>query len=222
MPENDAVTRRAFLSRTAMSAAAGAVVVKKAGASSIPRNVMGANDRVNIAIIGIRGQGGGHIQGFPQVPNVRIATLCDIDENLFPQRVKFLEGKYGHAPKTEWDMRKVFEDKDIDAVTFAVPNHWHALGTIWACQAGKHVYVEKPACWGVWEGRQMVHAARKHNVLVQVGFQNRSRRTTMAAMKLLHTGSWARSTWRAVCASNPAETSDDIRTGPWPTAKNSP
>ena len=99
-----------------------------------------------------------------------------------------LEKSAGYVAKTEWDMRKVFDNKDIDAVTFAVPNHWHALATIWACQAGKHVYVEKPACWGIWEGRQMVHAARQNKVLVQVGFQNRSRRTTRAAIDLLHSG----------------------------------
>jgi predicted dehydrogenase len=188
MSAKDGVTRRDFLSRTTLTAAAGTITAGKAFSAPASQRVMGANDRVNIAVIGIRGQGGGHIQGFPQVPNVRIKTLCDIDENLFPERVKFLQEKHGHAPQTAWDMRKVFEDKEIDAVTFAVPNHWHALATIWACQAGKHVYVEKPACWGVWEGRQMVHAARKNKVLVQVGFQNRSRRTTMAAMKLLHSG----------------------------------
>jgi predicted dehydrogenase len=85
-------------------------------------------------------------------------------------------------------MRRVFEDPDIDAVTFATPNHWHALGTIWACRAGKNVYVEKPSCHSVWEGRQMVHAARANKVLVQVGFQNRSRENTRAAMKLIHEG----------------------------------
>ena len=85
-------------------------------------------------------------------------------------------------------MRRVFDDKDIEAVTFATPNHWHALGSIWAAQAGKNVYCEKPACHNVWEGRQMVNAARKHKVAMQVGFQNRSRKKTIAAMKLLHEG----------------------------------
>ncbi len=186
MTEN--ISRREFLSRTAVTAAAGTVIVKSSAMAQAPRKVLGANDRVNIAVIGIRGQGTAHIQGFPRVPNVRIKTLCDIDENLLPERAKGMQDKVGYAPATEWDMRRVFDDKDIDAVTFAIPNHWHALATIWACQAGKHVYVEKPACWGIWEGRQMVNAARKHNVLVQVGFQNRSRRTTRAAMDLLHQG----------------------------------
>jgi predicted dehydrogenase len=184
MSMRDGVSRREFLSRTAVTAAAGTIV---AGAP-VTRNVLGANDRVNLAIIGTRGQGSAHIQGFSKLPNVRVTTLCDIDENVLASRLNMLQKSAGYAAKGEWDMRKVFESKDVDAVTFAVPNHWHALATIWAAQAGKHVYVEKPACWGVWEGRQMVHAARKNKVLVQVGFQNRSRRTTRAAMELLHSG----------------------------------
>jgi predicted dehydrogenase len=188
MVVQDGITRRSFLRDTALTAAAGTILAKKAESAQAPRKVLGANDRVNLAIVGIRGQGFGHIQGFARVPNVQIKTLCDIDENLWAERSKYLQDKHGYTPKLEWEMRKVFEDKDIDAVTFAIPNHWHALATIWACQAGKNVYVEKPACWGIWEGRQMVHAARKNNVLVQVGFQNRSRLTTKAAMKLLHDG----------------------------------
>ena len=85
-------------------------------------------------------------------------------------------------------MRKVLDDKDIDVVSFATPNHWHALGTIWACQAGKHVYVEKPAMHNIWEGRKMIEAARKYDRRVQVGFQNRSINEVMTAMKFLHDG----------------------------------
>ena len=150
--------------------------------------MLGANDRVNIAVIGIRSQGGAHIGGFPALPGVKLKTLCDIDENNFGKRVAEVEKKFGYKPDTAWDMRKVFDDKDIHAVTFATPNHWHALGSIWAAQAGKHVYVEKPACYGVWEGRQMVNAARKHKVLMQVGFQNRSRKNATAAIKFIQEG----------------------------------
>lgn len=96
--------------------------------------------------------------------------------------------KTGEKPLTEWDMRKVFDDKEIDAVSMATPNHWHALGTIWACQAGKHVYIEKPASHDVWEGRKMIEAARKYNRRVQVGFQNRSIANVMEAIKFLHEG----------------------------------
>ena len=181
--QKEGVTRREFLKRTTAG-----VVVGSALPTILPKRVFGANDRVNIAVIGIRGQGGSHIRGFGKIPDVHIKTICDVDENLFPERLKDIEERFGYQPGTEHDMRRVFDDPDIDAVTFATPNHWHALGTIWACQAKKNVYVEKPSSHNIWEGRQMVHAARANNVLVQVGFQNRSRRNTMAAIKFLHDG----------------------------------
>ncbi len=108
--------------------------------------------------------------------------------SIFPERSKYISEKTGTKPVTEWDMRKVFDDKEIDAVSFAIPNHWHALGTIWACQAGKHVYVEKPACHNIFEGRKMIEASRKYNVRVQTGFQNRSIANVMEAMNFLHRG----------------------------------
>ncbi len=154
-------------------------------------SVMGANERVNIAVIGIRGQGKAHLSNYCSLKdskNVRIKTLCDTDEQLFDERSKFVLEQTGEKPLTEWDMLKVFDDKDIDAVSFATPNHWHALGTIWACQAGKHVYVEKPACHNVFEGRKMIEAARKYNVRVQTGFQNRSSRNVREAIQFLHDG----------------------------------
>jgi predicted dehydrogenase len=186
MTVQNSLSRRMFLKRTSQTAAgtvlAGAVTAMATG------KVLGANDRINVAVVGIRSQGGALMRGFAGMENVRVTTLCDIDENLFPERVKYLQDRYNHPVATEWDMRRVFDNKEIDAVAFATPNHWHALGTIWAALAGKHVYVEKPSCWGVWEGRQTVNAARAANVLVQVGYQNRSRRSTIAAMNLLHSG----------------------------------
>lgn len=155
------------------------------------RSIIGANDRINVAVIGIRGQGSAHINNWCDIKdsqNVRLKTICDTDEQYFPERSKTVFDKTGVKPLTEWDMRKVFEDKDIDAVSFAVPNHWHALGTIWACQAGKHVYVEKPASHNIFEGRKMIEAARKYNRRVQVGFQNRSILNVMEAMEFLHNG----------------------------------
>lgn len=181
------LTRREFVKRSAQTATAVAAASAAIG-PFISGKVLGANDQVNIAHIGVRGQGFAHIQGFGKIPGVKIKAICDVDENLFPERVNAIERAFGYKPKTVWNMEDVFNDKEIDAVTFAVPNHWHALATIWACQAKKHVYVEKPSCWSVWEGRQMVHAARANNVLVQVGFQNRSRKNTMAAIKFLHEG----------------------------------
>jgi len=114
--------------------------------------------------------------------------LVGIDENLFPERVQELTELQGKKPNTEVDLRKMLEDKDIDAVSIASADHWHALATIWACQAGKHVYVEKPTSHNIWEGRKMVEAARKYNRVVAVGMQNRSIRGVQSAMKFLHEG----------------------------------
>lgn len=153
--------------------------------------ILGANDRVNMAVIGTRGQGFGHIRrwsGMAKENNILLAAICDVDERLFAERVEKAKELQGEAPKTYVDMRKVYDNKDIDAVSIATPNHWHALATIWGCQAGKHVYVEKPSCHNIFEGRKMVEAALKYNVLVQVGFQNRSINNVRRAMQLLHDG----------------------------------
>lgn len=154
-------------------------------------SVVGANDRMNVAVIGIHGRGVSHIHAWSSLKNshnIRLKTLCDTDEQFFAERAKIVVDKTGETPLTEWDMRKVFDDKEIEAVSIATPNHWHALATIWACQAGKHVYVEKPAMHDIWEGRKMIEAARKYNRRVQVGFQNRSIPNVIAAMKFLHEG----------------------------------
>jgi predicted dehydrogenase len=120
--------------------------------------------------------------------NVYVKTMCDADERLFPERVDAVQKIQGVKPGTEYDMRRVFDDKEIEAVSIATPNHWHALSTIWAVQAGKHVYVEKPASHNVWEGRKMIEAARKYDRLVQVGFQNRSIESVRKAMNFLLDG----------------------------------
>ncbi len=154
-------------------------------------NILGANDRINMSVIGVRGQGFGHLRrwaGMAEENNVRVRTICDIDENLFGDRVKAVTELQGDEPGTEIDMRRVFDDQNIDAVSIAAPNHWHALATIWACQAGKHVYVEKPSSHNIWEGRKMIEAARKYNRIVQVGFQNRSINNVRHAMQLLRDG----------------------------------
>lgn len=154
-------------------------------------SIIGSNERITMAVIGIRGQGNSHINTWCSLKenrNVFLKTICDVDEELYAERAKKVEQEMGRRPVTEWDMRKVFDDPEIDAVSFATPNHWHALGTIWAAQAGKHVYVEKPSSHNVFEGRKMIEAARKYNVRVQVGFQNRSIQNVMEAMKFLHEG----------------------------------
>jgi predicted dehydrogenase len=182
--------RREFIKRSALTTAGIAVGGISLSAKSYS-NIQGANDRINIAVIGLRGQGGTHINSFCSLKdskNVYVTSICDVDEQYFADKSKVIFEKTGVTPNAEWDMRRVFENKDIHAVSFATPNHWHALGTIWACQAGKHVYVEKPASHGIWEGRKMVEAARKYNVRVQTGIQNRSIQGVIDAITLLHNG----------------------------------
>ncbi len=146
------------------------------------------NNTVNIAIMGIRSRGGGLSESFAKLPDVNVSVLCDIDENLLPKAVAEVEKACGKRAKTETDIRRVLDNKEIDAVVIAAPNHWHALATIWACQAGKDVYVEKPASYSILEGRRMIEAARKYDRIVQVGTQNRSRPLIQAAVDYLHAG----------------------------------
>lgn len=183
--------RRDFIKQSVLSTAGLAIGGSLGFSAKSYASIMGSNDRVNIAVVGIRGQGKTHIDrwcGLKTNRNVLLKTLCDVDEQYFPPMSKIVVEKTGTKPGTEWDLRKVLDDKAIDAVSLAIPNHWHALATIWACQAGKHVYVEKPASHNIFEGRKMVEAARKYNKRVQVGFQNRSIANVMAAMKFLHEG----------------------------------
>ncbi len=154
-------------------------------------SITGANERINLAVIGFRSRGGAHIRSWTKLKdsrNVNLKTLCDVDELVIPEGLRTIEKLKGVKPLTEWDMRKVFEDKEIHAVSFGTPNHWHALGTIWALQAGKHVYVEKPACYNIFEGRKMIEASRKYNLRIQVGHQSRSEASVIEAIKFLHEG----------------------------------
>ena len=182
--------RRDFIKKSALGTAA--LVVGGMGFSAKSYgSIMGANERINVAVVGIRGRGIAHINAWADLKgshNVRLKTLCDTDEQFFGPRSNSVIEKTGIKPSTEWDMRKVLDDKEIDAISFATPNHWHALGSIWACQAGKHVFVEKPASHNIWEGRKMVEAARKYDRRVQVGFQNRSVNNVIEAIKFLHEG----------------------------------
>ena len=188
------ISRRQFLATTTHTAAglfAASALTACSSQKAVPvfsTRVFGANERINMAVIGIRGRGDGLCRDFAAMPNVRVKTICDIDANLFPSRAESIRQKQGVAPGTEQDLRRVLDDKDIDAIATATPNHWHALLTIWACQAGKHVYVEKPCSHNIWEGRKMIEAARKYNRIVQVGFQSRSSQNVRQAMKFLHEG----------------------------------
>jgi predicted dehydrogenase len=149
----------------------------------------GANDRVNVAVIGIRGQGENHIIGYSGTEKARVVALCDVDSNLFNDRVKkHFTDKNLPKPKLYSDLRKLYEDKDIDAVSVVTPNHWHALASIWAIQAGKHVSVEKPCCHTFHEGQKLVEAAEKYRVIVQDGAEQRSNQCAASMADYLHSG----------------------------------
>jgi predicted dehydrogenase len=149
----------------------------------------GANDRVNVAVIGINGQGQAHIQSYSRLENVKVAALCDVDSNLFAGQIKtHFTGKGLDKPKIYNDLRKLFADKDIDAVSIVTPNHWHALASIWALQAGKHVSVEKPCCYNFYEGRKLVEAAEKYKLIVQDGAEQRSNPCAKSMAEFLHRG----------------------------------
>ncbi|HEO69725.1 MAG TPA: twin-arginine translocation signal domain-containing protein, partial [Candidatus Hydrogenedentes bacterium] len=148
-----------------------------------------ANDRVRVAVLGINGRGKSHISGFEGLKDVEVATLCDPDSRLFKPRVyEFFTRREKPEPKVEQDLRKVLEDKDIDAISIATPNHWHSLATIWACQAGKDVYVEKPMTHNIYEGRKVLEAAKKYGRVVQHGTQLRSSEGFQEGIRLLNEG----------------------------------
>ena len=122
--------------------------------------VLGANDDLRVAVIGFHGHGRTHIRNYLQMPGVRVVALCDVDQAILDREVGRLE-KQKQKVAAYGDIRRLLERKDIDAVSVATPNHWHALATVWACQAGKDVCVEKPASHNIWEGRKMIEAARR-------------------------------------------------------------
>ena len=151
--------------------------------------ILGANDKINIGQVGIGGRGRDHINFYDALSEqARVAAVCDVNQAGIERGQAQVRKLKGYDPKGYDDMRRMFESKDIDAVSITTPNHWHALSTIWACQAGKDVYIEKPASHNIFESRQMVAAARKYKRMVQVGSQSRSIGHKMKAMKLLHEG----------------------------------
>ncbi len=182
--------RRDFI-RTSAAGAAGLAIGGLGLNAGTYNQVVGANDRIIMAVTGLRSRGTDHINSWCALKenrNVVIKTICDVDTGFFARAAKLIQDRSGETARTETDMRRVFEDKDIDAVSFGLPNHWHALSAIWACQAGKHVYAEKPASHNLWEGRKMVEAAKRYNVRVQTGCQNRSIPNVIEAVRFLHTG----------------------------------
>src|SRR5207249_2660013 len=176
------ITRRSFLKT---SAAATAVL----GFPAIVRAQTSANEEIRVGVVGFHGRGGDHIKEFsnPNLKNVRIAALCDVDKTVLNGGVKRLSTD---AAKVEGysDLRKLYEDKSIDVISIATPNHWHSLAAIWGLQAGKHVYVQKPVSHNVSEGRRIIEAAQRYNRICQTGTQSRSNPGMRDAIAFLHSG----------------------------------
>jgi predicted dehydrogenase len=185
--------RRHFLQDTAALAASLAAIPAAAaradGDDEADVKPSGPNDVLRVAVCGVRSRGMEHIQGWGKLKkDVRITTICDPDLNVTGPARKAIERRYGAEPAVVQDIRRVLDDKAIDVISIATPNHWHALATIWACQAGKDVYVEKPVSHNVSEGRRMVEAARRHERIVQTGTQCRSHQGIQDAIAFLRSG----------------------------------
>lgn len=190
-----------------------AIQVSSAAAATTllaPRGLTSAQEtkpsyEINVAVIGTGGRGGSHISGFSAAEGARVSVLCDADDAASGKRAEALRSKEKHEVVTVNDFREVLDRKDIDVVTIAAPNHWHALMTVMACEAGKHVYVEKPVCHTIWEGRQMVSAQQKNKRVVSGGFQNRSDVGLLEAIPQIHAGRIGKITQaRGLCYRNRA------------------
>lgn len=188
------VTRRRFFGKaagTTLGAASVGPILGRAvlGAPSVDAGILGSNERVRVAVVGIHGMGQSHIQSYSALRDVEVAALCDVDENLFDGCVKkHFTDKGRPRPKLYADLRKLLEEKDVDALSIVTPNHWHALAAIWSIQAGKHVSVEKPCCHNVHEGMKLIEAARKYRVIVQDGAEQRSNPCARSMAEFLHGG----------------------------------
>jgi predicted dehydrogenase len=180
-------TRREFLWRSALATGA-AAATPVLPAFALPGRRAGPNDRVRVAVIGVKGRGSAHIGTFLKMNDVEVAAICDIDQNVIKEAMTRIEKANGKKPAYHQDLRKLFEDKSIDAVSVATCNHWHTLAGLWAVQSGKHAYVEKPISHNVWEGRKLVEAAKKYGKIVQHGTQSRSSTGIRAAIEFLHAG----------------------------------
>jgi len=164
------------------------VVGAGAAVSSVLAGKAAPSDKIRVAVLGVNGRGQDHIRGIMPLPDAEVVMLCDPDMVVLEGQAAAFEKRYNKKPMIERDLRRVFERKDIDAVTVATPNHWHALAAIWACQAGKDVYVEKPGAHNIFEGRKLVEAAHKYNRIVQHGVQLRSSEAIQEAVEHLRKG----------------------------------
>jgi predicted dehydrogenase len=229
MSNESAVSRRDFLKAGAKTGA-GLAALGSISFITNPKSVFGANDRVRVAVIGLHGQGWAHVEQYSKMPEVEIAALCDIDDNVMNQRLSELhEFNITNKPATYVDIRKLLENKNIDAISIATPNHWHSLMGIWSCQAGKDVYVEKPMSHNWWEGRQLVRAAQKYNRVVQHGTNSRSGKAIIEGIQKMRDGligdiylsrglcyKWRNTIGHAPVEPVPAGVHYDLWTGPAP------
>ena len=192
------ITRREFVKRSAVASAAIAAPMVAS------RRVLGANDDILMGVVGLGGRGrGAHVPGFAGQKGVSVVALSDPDTSRMAAAAAMIESKYKNKAERYQDMRKMFERKDIDAIGNATQNYWHGLSTIWACQAGKHVYVEKPLSHYVWEGRQMVNAARKFDRIVQCGTQHRSESKIAKAIAWIRAGNLGKIKYITTFANKP-------------------
>lgn len=175
------MNRRRFLASTATLALAAGTMVRS-------KTAHGANDRVGICCMGINGRGNEHIQAFSKCDGAEVVALCDADERVLNRQVANVEKLTGKKPKAYTDIREALQDKEIHAVSIATPNHWHTLASIWAMEAGKDVYVEKPATHNIWEGKQLQAAVKKYGRILQHGTQRRSESNWMRDIALLQSG----------------------------------
>ncbi len=186
MGTTNPLTRRDFLSRTSAQAAGWTFAATALSAASY-RRVLGANERIRMALIGCGGRGVG-VLGLMMDQGADVTWVCDVHPDRRAQAARSVADKVGHPPKATAHLRDVLDSPDVDAVLIATPDHWHALATIQACRAGKDVYVEKPHSHNLWESRMMIRAARKYNRIVQVGTQNRSGPYNQAAKAYIDSG----------------------------------
>jgi predicted dehydrogenase len=192
------LTRRELLEEALFTAALAATASSARRARAQPGGpvgrTVGPNDQVRVAVLGVRGRGQDHVRAYARMSDVTVAAICDCDLNVVAPAVKIVTDLGRPAPRVVQDLRRVMEDREIDVVSIATPNHWHALAAFWAMQAGKDVYVEKPVSHNVHEGRVMVQAARKYRRICQAGTQIRSNPGAQAAIRYLHEGKIGRVT----------------------------
>jgi hypothetical protein len=184
------IDRRLFLNHSALLATTAALLQNSRGTAAEPKAArkVGAADTLRVAVVGVRGRGMDHVGGFANRHGCKITHICDADYGVVAPALEHVEEKQGNVPIFVQDFRKLMTDPNIDIISIATPNHWHALMAVWAMQNGKHVYVEKPVSHNVLEGRRIVEVSRKTGKVCQTGTQSRSSKGMQDAMKFIHDG----------------------------------